>query len=63
MRLDQLTTELLQALRSTTYGRHAGVRCAVELTTSSIVTAVERRLDRLHAQAFQGAVANVCNFG
>jgi chorismate mutase len=58
--LDKLTTELLQALRGTTYVRHAGLRCAVDLTTSSIITSVEHRLDHLHRQAFQGAVADVC---
>ncbi|MEV6282406.1 chorismate mutase [Kribbella sp. NPDC051770] len=59
--LDKLTTELLQALRSTTNVRHAGVRCVVELTTSSITTGFEHRLDRLHTQAFSGAVGHVCS--
>nr|WP_238357278.1 gamma subclass chorismate mutase AroQ [Kribbella italica] len=58
--LDRLTTDLLQALRSTTYVRHAGLRCAVDLTTSSILTVAEHRLDHLHTQAFRGAVADVC---
>jgi chorismate mutase len=59
--LDKLTTDLLQALRSTTYVRHAGLRCAVDLTANSIATDIEHHLDRLHTQAFQGAVTDVCS--
>ncbi len=59
--LDKLSTDLLQALRSTTYVRHAGLRCTVELTANSILTTAEHRLDHLHRKAFQGAVADVCS--
>jgi chorismate mutase len=61
LKLDQLTTELLHQLRSTTYVRHTPIRCAVDLTTSSIVTGVQHHLDHLHTQALTEAVADICS--
>ena len=61
LKLDHLTTELLQELRSTTSVRHTGIRCAVDLTASSIVSGIQHNLDHLHAKALTGAVADVCS--
>lgn len=61
LKFDQLTTELLHQLRSTTYVRHTPIRCAVDLTTSSIVTGVQHQLDHLHTQALTEAVADICS--
>ena len=59
-RLDQLTTELLQELKTTRHLRSTPVGCAVQLALATQSGSILDRLDALHRQALETATRSVC---
>ena len=60
VRLDRLTTELLQQLKSTVDIRRASWPCTVQLAVAAGSATVLDRLDGLHRRALGTAVQSVC---
>jgi chorismate mutase-like protein len=60
MRLDQLTTDLLQELKVTAKLRNKPIDCAVQLPLAAGSGSILERLDRLHRQALKTATRSVC---
>ncbi|ONI74553.1 chorismate mutase [Kribbella sp. ALI-6-A] len=60
LRLDQLTTALLQQLAATVDVRDRPIACTIQLTLAVDSGATSEELDTLHRQALGTAVRNVC---
>ncbi len=58
--LDQITTRIMSALKSTQDIRHRTPRCYVELVTAKLSGEFTNHLDALHRHALNVAVASVC---
>ncbi|WP_324828047.1 MULTISPECIES: chorismate mutase [Streptomyces] len=58
--LDQLTTELLQGLKTTQHLRSTPVACTVQLALATQSGSIIDRLDALHRQALETATQSVC---
>ncbi|MET8866074.1 chorismate mutase [Nonomuraea sp. NPDC004580] len=59
-RLDRLTTELLDGLRSTEHVRTKPVACSTQLTLATTSAATRQHLDALHRRALTTATTSVC---
>ena len=59
-RLDKITTEVLDQLRTTVHVRAADRLCRTELSRAASAVTVRQQLDELHRQALSVALGSVC---